>query len=159
MFEMGFSEILLVSVLALVILGPERLPKVARNVGLWLGRVQQFVIKVKNELGTQAGMAEFKQAKAQFEAAAQQWQHDADDTLNDIHTGLTDADSRPPWARLPEQRTPADFGLVESAHWPVSGTQPHHVSLHRQALQRKRDARPRPRARPQLRVRRHFSSE
>ena len=50
MFDLGFSEMLLTGVVALVVLGPERLLKVVRAVGLWLGRLQRFVSGVKNEL-------------------------------------------------------------------------------------------------------------
>jgi sec-independent protein translocase protein TatB len=53
-FDIGFSELLLVGVIALVVLGPERLPKVARTVGLWLGRAravaQKFTAEIDREL-------------------------------------------------------------------------------------------------------------
>ncbi len=54
MFDVGFSELLLVGVIALVVLGPERLPKVARTAGLWLGRArataQKFTAEIDREL-------------------------------------------------------------------------------------------------------------
>jgi len=53
-FDVGFSELLLVGVIALVVLGPERLPKVARTAGLWLGRAravaQKFTAEIDREL-------------------------------------------------------------------------------------------------------------
>lgn len=54
MFDVGFSELLLVGVVALLVLGPERLPKVARTAGLWLGRAramaQRFTAEIDREL-------------------------------------------------------------------------------------------------------------
>ena len=48
MFDMGFQEIVLIGIIALIIIGPERLPGVARNVGLWVGKMQRFVAGVKS---------------------------------------------------------------------------------------------------------------
>ena len=70
MFGLGFGEILLIAIVALVVLGPERLPKVARSAGLWVGRIQNFINNVKTELSQQAGVAEIRQARDRIEAAA-----------------------------------------------------------------------------------------
>ena len=45
MFGLGFGEILLIAVVALIVLGPERLPKVAHSAGVWVGRIQNFPLK------------------------------------------------------------------------------------------------------------------
>lgn len=50
MFDVGFQEIVLISVIALLVIGPERLPSVARSVGLWVGKVQRFVAGVKSDI-------------------------------------------------------------------------------------------------------------
>ena len=63
MFGLGFGEILLIAVVALIVLGPERLPKVAHSAGVWVGRIQNFINNVKLELNKQAAVAEFKQAR------------------------------------------------------------------------------------------------
>ena len=70
MFELGLSEMMLIGVIALVVLGPERLPKVARTVGRLIGKVQSFVNTVKYELTTQADLTDLKQAKSSLEQAA-----------------------------------------------------------------------------------------
>lgn len=160
MFDLGLSEILLISVVSLVVLGPERLPKVARMAGHWLGRLQHFVANVKTELNTQSGMAEFRQAKDSLTAAAREFEHQLHHTISDVGKDLPDWDARPAWERLPEQRTPDDFAHATSVpSWHHNTLHAHQVSLRRQAMQRKRDRRPRHQARPQLRVRRHFLSE
>ncbi|WP_066568637.1 Sec-independent protein translocase protein TatB [Snodgrassella sp. CFCC 13594] len=76
MFDLGFSELLLIAAVALVVLGPERLPKVARMAGLWVGRIQNFISNVKTDLSNQAGMAEFKAARDSIEQTAQQLRQD-----------------------------------------------------------------------------------
>jgi sec-independent protein translocase protein TatB len=50
LFDVGFQEIVLISVIALLVIGPERLPSVARSVGLWVGKVQRFVAGVKTDI-------------------------------------------------------------------------------------------------------------
>ena len=50
MFEASFLETLLIGVVALLVIGPERLPAVARTIGLWLGRIRRFVARTKADL-------------------------------------------------------------------------------------------------------------
>lgn len=176
MFDFGFSELLLISVIALVVLGPERLPKAARMAGSLVGRVQRMVGSVKQELSAQIEMDELRKAKSEFESAAESLRSGLGSTgeslrkeLDDISDGL----KVPAWERVPEQRTPADFGLDEHGKpldgnhaagngwldYPMPSENPHAsggfhtVSLRRQAMQRKRNMRPRHRPKPQLRVR------
>ena len=46
MFDLGFSELLVIGLVALVVIGPERLPKVARSAGQWLGKLNRYVSQV-----------------------------------------------------------------------------------------------------------------
>jgi sec-independent protein translocase protein TatB len=50
MFDVGFSELALIGVLALIVLGPKRLPEAARTAGLWIGRLRSFISNVKDDL-------------------------------------------------------------------------------------------------------------
>jgi len=50
MFDIGFSEIMVVAVISLIIMGPERLPETVRTLSLWLGRVRQFVSSAREEI-------------------------------------------------------------------------------------------------------------
>jgi len=50
MFDVGLSELMIIAVVALVVIGPERLPKVARTAGLLLGRLQRYVSDVKADI-------------------------------------------------------------------------------------------------------------
>ena len=50
MFDVGFFELLLIGVVALLVVGPERLPKLARTAGMWLGRGRRFISSVKEDI-------------------------------------------------------------------------------------------------------------
>lgn len=58
MFEIGFSELLLIGVIALVVFGPDKLPGLARNVGLWTGRIKRMVGSVQEEFHREFAKAE-----------------------------------------------------------------------------------------------------
>ncbi len=60
MFDVGFSELVLIFVLALLVLGPERLPKVARTVGRWLGRARQMARSMQYELERELDMKDME---------------------------------------------------------------------------------------------------
>lgn len=60
MFELGFSEVLLVLIIALVVIGPERLPEVARGLGSMVGKVRAFIDNVKNESSLQQEIADLR---------------------------------------------------------------------------------------------------
>ena len=67
MFDIGFSEIVLVFVIALIVLGPERLPGLARTAGLWIGKARRILAEVKSEIEREMQVEEVKQAIRQQE--------------------------------------------------------------------------------------------
>ena len=70
MFDIGFSEMMVIAVVALIVIGPERLPKVARTAGALFGRMQRYVSDVKAEVNRSMELDELKKMKTQFEDAA-----------------------------------------------------------------------------------------
>src|SRR5689334_22866618 len=70
MIDFGFDKIALIGAVALIVLGPERLPRVARTVGHLLGKAQRYVAEVKAEVNRSIELEELKKMKGQFEAAA-----------------------------------------------------------------------------------------
>lgn len=56
MFDIGFSELLLIAVVALVVMGPQRLPQAMRTLALWLGRARQMFSNLRRELENEVGM-------------------------------------------------------------------------------------------------------
>jgi sec-independent protein translocase protein TatB len=65
MFDFSFSELALIGAVALVVLGPERLPKVARTVGEWAGKAQRYVAQVKADVTREMEVAELKKLQEQ----------------------------------------------------------------------------------------------
>ncbi len=71
MFDVGFSEILVIMVVALVVLGPERLPKVARTLGRWWGALQGYVNRIKADVNTSMELEELRQMERRIKAEAE----------------------------------------------------------------------------------------
>jgi sec-independent protein translocase protein TatB len=59
MFEVGFSEMVLIALVALLVLGPNKLPKLARDVGRWVGRARQMVRQMQDQLDHEARVTEW----------------------------------------------------------------------------------------------------
>lgn len=70
MFDIGFSEMGIIAVVALIVLGPERLPKVARQAGEWLGKLQRYVSDVKSDINRQMELEELRRMQAEVQKAA-----------------------------------------------------------------------------------------
>jgi len=62
MFDIGFWELGLISVIALLVVGPERLPSLARTVGLWLGKARRMLTSIKDEIDREVKVDEIKKA-------------------------------------------------------------------------------------------------
>jgi len=74
MFDIGFSELLVVGVVALVVIGPERLPKVARTAGVLLGRMQRYVQNVKADISREMQLDELKKLQAEMQESARNFE-------------------------------------------------------------------------------------
>ena len=70
MIDFGFDKIALIGAVALIVIGPERLPRVARTVGHLLGKAQRYVADVKAEVNRSIELEELKKMKSSFEDAA-----------------------------------------------------------------------------------------
>lgn len=102
MFDFSFSELALIGAVALVVLGPERLPKVARTVGEWAGKAQRYVSQVKADINREMEVAELKKLQEQardvarsIETSVQQGvsglQSDLNSTANALSSSLDDS--------------------------------------------------------------------
>lgn len=60
MFDIGFSELLVIAVITLIVMGPERLPETVRTISLWLGRLKQMISSARTELESEVGMGEVR---------------------------------------------------------------------------------------------------
>lgn len=70
MFGVDFSELVVILVIALIVIGPERLPKVARTLGHLWGRAQRYINGVKADIARDMSMEEFRQLRQQVEQEA-----------------------------------------------------------------------------------------
>ena len=82
MFDIGFSEMVVLAVVALVVLGPERLPKVSRQVGQWMGKLRRYVDDVKSDINRQMELSELRNIKDQVTDAARDIQTAVNETVS-----------------------------------------------------------------------------
>ncbi|TCS72900.1 Sec-independent protein translocase TatB [Sulfuritortus calidifontis] len=80
MFDIGFSELLVIGVVALIVIGPERLPKVARTAGSLLGRLNRYVNQVKQDVERDIHLEELRKAQKDLQATAQRFEIVAEET-------------------------------------------------------------------------------
>ena len=83
MIDLGISKMALIGAVALIVIGPEKLPRVARTVGTLLGKAQRYVADVKAEVSRSMELDELKKMKDTVESAAR-------DVHNTIHTSASD---------------------------------------------------------------------
>lgn len=74
MFDVGFSELIVIAIVALVVIGPERLPKVARTAGHLLGRMQRYVNDVKADISREMQLDELKKLQAEMQDSARSFE-------------------------------------------------------------------------------------
>lgn len=90
MFDVSFTELMVIGVIALIVIGPERLPKVARTVGHLLGRAQRYVNDVKGDIQREIELDELRKFKSEMSDAANSVKTSLRDTENSLRTGLDD---------------------------------------------------------------------
>ena len=110
MFDVGFSELILVAVVALLVVGPERLPKLARVAGMWLGRARRTLVSVKQEIDREMKAGELAEILKQ-----QAISNPLETILEDTHKTSTPPPkaSPPPTVATP---TPAETASTPDRH-------------------------------------------
>ena len=122
MFDIGFSELMVIGVIALVVLGPERLPKVARTMGHLFGRLQRYVTQVKSDISREMELAELGKMKTEFESAARSFQSEVETKAGETERELREAAesiekglvTEPPAVEAPAG-PPSDEGVAPAA--------------------------------------------
>jgi sec-independent protein translocase protein TatB len=74
MFDIGFSELLVIGIVALIVIGPEKLPRVARTVGVLAGRLQRYVADVKADINREIELEELRKMRDSMQQAASEFQ-------------------------------------------------------------------------------------
>jgi len=119
MLDLGFSEMMVIAVVALIVLGPERLPKVARTLGEWVGRMQRYVADVKADINREMELEELRRFRQTVEEAA-----------SSVQSGLTGLESSAR-ATGEELTSLASGGSDAPSAWESPGSAP--VALSQQA--------------------------
>jgi len=91
MIDFGFDKIALIGAVALIVIGPERLPRVARTVGHLLGKAQRYVADVKAEVNRSIELEELKKMKGQFEDAARNVEQSVSNEIRQTSSALDSA--------------------------------------------------------------------
>jgi sec-independent protein translocase protein TatB len=89
MFDIGFTEMMIIAVVALVVIGPERLPKVARQAGEWMGKLRRYVDDVKSDINRQMQLDELRKIQADVKDAAQSLKNSVDSVVSEASSELT----------------------------------------------------------------------
>lgn len=105
MFDVGFWEIAIIAVIALIVLGPERLPRAARTVGLWVGKARRTLAEVKRDIDRELDATELKQIKSDLSDTKDVFQ-DAAKTMNESVVTEAEIDASVKPSESPES-TPA----------------------------------------------------
>jgi sec-independent protein translocase protein TatB len=88
MIDFGFDKLALIGAVALIVIGPEKLPKVARTVGHLFGKAQRYVADVKAEVNRSIELDELKKMRSQFETAARDVESTVRNEVNNVTTGF-----------------------------------------------------------------------
>ena len=88
MFDISFTEMMVIAAIALVVIGPERLPKVARQAGQWITKMRRYVDDVKADFNRQVELSELKNLKSQVEEAARTVEGELKQSVSDAQSSL-----------------------------------------------------------------------
>ena len=93
MIDLGISKIALIGAVALIVIGPEKLPRVARTVGALLGKAQRYVADVKNEVNRSMELDELKKMKDTVESAARDVESSVQTSASDFEKSWAETTS------------------------------------------------------------------
>ena len=91
MFDIGFLELLLIALITLVVMGPERLPEAIRTLSLWIGRLKQRFASAQQELEKEVGMDDIR-----HQLHNEQVLRELEDQKNELEQSLSSSDSSQP---------------------------------------------------------------
>ena len=136
MFDIGFGEMIVCAVVALVVIGPEKLPRVARTLGHLFGRLQRYVTQVKADIHREMEMADLGKVKTEFENAARSFQSEVESHAREVERGAREMEAsldrnleeaaipEAPPSPTPEASPQLELGIDEAAPWPKTPPKP-----------------------------------
>lgn len=91
MFDISFSELMIIAVVALLVVGPDKLPQVARTVGAFVGRLQRYVAQVKEEVNREVRFEELQNLQQEIKQGASQAKASIMDGADDMRAAVSSA--------------------------------------------------------------------
>jgi sec-independent protein translocase protein TatB len=119
MFDIAFSEIIVIAVVALVVIGPERLPKVARTLGHMFGRLQRYVNDVKADINREIELDELRKLQSEVQSAARDIESSMTGAARDVESGVRSVE-----AELNQAANPLTTAPSASAELNTGATAP-----------------------------------
>jgi len=115
MFDIGFSELLVIAVVALIVIGPERLPKVARTMGHLFGRMQRYVNDVKADISREMELDELRKLQANVQSAARSFEDSFSKEIREAEAQLPGVTATAPPAVTPQETVNAPTAHAQPA--------------------------------------------
>jgi sec-independent protein translocase protein TatB len=117
MFDIGFSEIMVIAVVALIVLGPEKLPKTARTLGHLFGRLQRYVADVKTDINRELALDELKKMQAEVRTAASEFESSVKSSAQEVEANVRAVGADLDAAAAGDSQVPAspDSGVAAEA--------------------------------------------
>ena len=94
MFDIAFSEIVVIAVVALVVIGPERLPKVAKTLGHMFGRLQRYVNDVKADISREMELDELRKLQSEVQSAARDLESSVSGAAREMESGVRSVETQ-----------------------------------------------------------------
>ena len=127
MFDVGFSELVLIAVVGLIVIGPERLPKVARTLGHMFGRLQRYVNEVKADISREMELDELRKLQGEVQSAARDIEQSMTQATQEVERGARSVEAQlsnatttetAPATKPPAAEPPADTAAAA----PIAGS-------------------------------------
>lgn len=94
MFDISFAELMMIAVIALLVIGPDKLPKVARTLGAYSGRLQRYIAQVKEEVNREVRFEELQNLQHEIEQGVNKTTSSIMDGVNDMQETLVPAEKK-----------------------------------------------------------------
>jgi len=91
LFDVAFSELVVIAIVALIVIGPEKLPKVARTLGLLVGRMQRYVATVKADIDSEMRLEDLRKLQQDVQQRMSQTQAEISSETRDIEQSIAGA--------------------------------------------------------------------
>ena len=140
MFDIGFSEIVVIAVVALIVIGPEKLPKTARTIGLLFGRLQRYVNDVKADISREIELDELRKLQQQVQSAAKDIETSVSSAVHEVESGVRNVESELNAAAADPARPEARPAEMEPLPQPASTVAPSEAASPANAVEPPRQA-------------------